>query len=240
MIGKLKALVFGLLFIPLLNPGYTQIDLELVQADSLFISQKYTEAFDIYHQVFLTEKVTESMLVKMAFIKEGLGDDVQALYYLDQYYSLTADKSILLKMEELANANRLNGYKVEDKDFFMNLTSLYGWQIQVTLISICVFLLFFSFRSKKKKRLPIGVPALQVILLAVVLVLSNNWLQSDTGIIQSPTLLMSGPSAGSEPVGWVNEGHKINVLDKFDVWTKISWESGHAYIRNSKLLTSNK
>lgn len=240
MIGKLKAIGFGLFFISLLSLSSAQNNSPLARADSLFIAQKYTEAFDVYHEVFLTEKVTESMLVKMAFIKEGLGDDVQALYYLDQYYNLTADKSILLKMEELANANSLNGYKVEDKDFLMNFTSLYGWQIQLTLISICVFLLFFSFQSKKKNRLPIGVPVLQILLLGAILVLSNNWLQSDTEIIQSPTLLMSGPSAGSEPVGWVNEGHKIRVLDKSDVWTKISWEDNHAYIRNSKLLTSSK
>ena len=238
MIGKLKAVLFGFLFISLLNTSLAQVKSRLAKADSLFVGQKYTEAFDIYRDVFLTGDVTESMLVKMAFIKEGLGDDVQALYYLDQYYNLTADKSILLKMEELANTNGLNGYDVEDKDFFLNFMNLYSRQIQLTLMSVCVFLLFFSFRSKKKNRLPIGVPVLQVILLLMVLTLSNNWIQSDTEIIQSPTLLMSGPSAGSEPVGWVNEGHKIRVLGKSDVWTKISWQDDHAYIRNSKLISS--
>ena len=120
MIGNLKAITFYLFFISLGSPSMAQSNYRLSTADSLFIKQKYTEAFAIYNEVFKSGKVSESMLVKMSFIKEGLGDNVQALYFLDQYYNLTADKSVLLKMQELADENDLNGYSVGDKEFFLN------------------------------------------------------------------------------------------------------------------------
>ncbi len=235
MIGNLKILIFCTLFVSLLSSSFAQTKEQISMADSLFINQKYTEAFDIYEEIFLAGNISESMFLKMAFIKEGLGDYVQSLYYLDQYYNLTADKSVLLKMQELAEENGLGGYDVGDKDFFMNFLNLYRSEIQIGLLVICVFLLVFSYQSKKKNHLPVGVPVLQVLLLAVLLIVSNDWLQKDTEIIQIPTLLMSGPSAGSEPIGWVVEGHKIEVLDRSEVWTKISWKNEEAYIRNSKL-----
>ena len=235
MIGNIKAIVLYLLFIALSSSSLALSNEQLDTADSLFLKQKYTEAFAIYTAIFTAGDITESMLVKMAFIKEGLGDYVKALYYLDQYYNVTADKSVLVKMQELANENELNGYRVEDKDFFLNFLNLYWLELQLVLLAISVFLLVFTYQSRKKKRLPFGVPILQLIVLAVFLILSNDWMQTDTTIIQSPTLLMSGPSAGAEPIGWVNKGHKIVVLDELEVWTKIQWKDGDAYIRNSKL-----
>ena len=44
------------------------------------------------------------MLLKMAYIQEGLNHVGQALYYLNLYYLASKDKSVLGKMEELANA----------------------------------------------------------------------------------------------------------------------------------------
>lgn len=235
MIKKLKTLFFYPFFIFIFSTSSAQTEGSLSLADSLFVKTKYTEAFAIYTTVFSSSKATESMLLKMAFIKEGLGDYVQSLYYLDQYYNLTFDKSVLIKMQELANENSLKGYDFEDKDFFLNFLHFHWIEIQLGLVAISIFLLAFIYQSRKRKRMPMGMPVLQLIVLAVFLILSNNWVEKDTAIITSPTLLMSGPSAGAEPVGWVNEGHKVDVIDESDVWTKIQWETNDAYIRNSKL-----
>jgi len=235
MIGNLKPIIFTLLLTTIFGWSFAQSNEALDKADSLFKEQKYTEAFDIYSDVFSAGNMTESMLVKMAFIKEGLGDNVQALYYLEQYYGVTSDKSVLLKMQELATAGGLNGYEVADKDFMLNFLSLYRLEIQIGLVLVSAFLLAFAYQSRKKKRMPVGIPILQIIILVSFLVISNDWLGKDTAIIQSSTLLMSGPSAGAEPVGWVNEGHRIEVLDESDVWTKIQWKEGEAFIRKSKL-----
>lgn len=235
MIGNFIPPLRYVFFVCLWNASLAQSNGQLATADSLFTQQKYTEALDMYTDIFSARNVTESMLIKMAFIEEGLGDYVQALYYFDQYYKLTADKSVLLKMQELAEENKLNGYRVEDKDFFLNLLNLYLLEIQLTLLLVSIFLLVFTYQFRKKRRMPIGMSMLQLIVLLTLLMLSNSWIQQDTKIIQSPTLLMSGPSAGAEPVGWVNEGHKVDIVDKFEMWTKIRWESTDVYIRNSKL-----
>jgi len=63
-------------------------DIEL--ADSLFNQQKYTQSFEIYNRILKTDNLTSpAMLLKMAYIKEGLGDYSNALYYLNLYYLQT-------------------------------------------------------------------------------------------------------------------------------------------------------
>jgi hypothetical protein len=53
------------------------------------------------------------MLLKMAFVKEGLGDYSNALYYLNLYYLKTYDKKVLKKMENLAERyHKLEGYEL--------------------------------------------------------------------------------------------------------------------------------
>jgi len=39
----------------------------------------------------------------MAYIKEGLGQHGDALYYLNLHYIHTADREVLLKMEQIAD-----------------------------------------------------------------------------------------------------------------------------------------
>ncbi|MGB3465691.1 MAG: hypothetical protein WBA74_10490, partial [Cyclobacteriaceae bacterium] len=53
----------------------------LTTADSLFQAKKYTESFELYEQIIVEDMAySPAMLLKMAFIKEGLGDYSNALY----------------------------------------------------------------------------------------------------------------------------------------------------------------
>jgi uncharacterized protein YgiM (DUF1202 family) len=75
---------------------------ELVKADSLFEQKKYTESFDLYEQILDEEQLASpKMLLKMAFIKEGLGDYSRALYFLNVYYQ----KVILINVLNYSNVN---------------------------------------------------------------------------------------------------------------------------------------
>lgn len=210
---------------------------QLKKADSLFMAKKYTSAFDLYASAYSDGQASPAMLLKMAFIKEGLGDDTQALYYLNKYYSVTADRAVLTKMQELANENQLSGYEVEDRHFFLNALTKYHLVIQLTLVAIILLLTVVIIRSKPKGELPIGVPVIQILLLAVLLTVSNKWLLPKQAIITEATFLMSAPSAASEPIGHVQNGHLVEIIGRTEAWTCIKWEGKDVYVRHAKLRT---
>jgi len=207
----------------------------LEKADSLFNTQKYTEAFGIYDSIFRSGKATDAMLLKMAFIREGLDDYTGTLYYLDQYYQLTADKQVLYKMEELAKAHGLKGYQVDDRRFFLNILQSYQSQIMLALTAVIVVLFFGMYMLRRKGSNVWGLAMVMVLLCLALAFLVNGGLQENRALIDKQALLMSGPSAASEPVERVNRGHRVEILDETEVWAEIRWEDRTVYIRNSKI-----
>ncbi len=47
---------------------------------------------------------------------------------------------------------------------------------------------------------------------------------------------MNGPSAGASVISIVRDGHRVQVLGKEDVWLKVQWGEGVAYIKENNLL----
>src|SRR5690348_1763124 len=74
---------------------------KIKQADSLFQAKQYTQSLALYQSVFNEKKYSPAMLLKMAYIQEGLGKIGQTLYYLRLYYLASDDEQALHKMEEL-------------------------------------------------------------------------------------------------------------------------------------------
>src|SRR5688500_9317335 len=104
-----------ILFLLALSVGsqqaYSQPTNQLQKADSLFAQHQYTEAFKIYQQLLhRQEKYSPQMLLKMAFIQEGLKNYTQALYFLHLYHTKYPSRLALRKIEELARAHKLTGY----------------------------------------------------------------------------------------------------------------------------------
>jgi hypothetical protein len=234
MIAKFKVSILLLLFFTSFL-AVASASSDLSKADSLFFNKKYTEAFEVYTSLQENSSVSASMLLKMAFIKEGLGDYTSSLYYLYNYYQLTNDRAVLVKMSELADKKSLSGYTVEDKHFFINGINKYLTEIQLLLAFTLLFLTLYAYRSKEKKELPIGVPVIQLVLAVVLLAVTNGWFQPNQAIIKDNTFLMSAPSAASEPIGPITKGHLVEVLEQTDVWTKVRWNEEEVFLRKSKL-----
>jgi hypothetical protein len=90
---KYKFLLF--LLFSILTALDSNADPILFEADSLFRSKKYTESKSIYSEITTTGKASPSLLLKLAYIDEGLGDYVQALFHLNNYYSMTSNQQAL-------------------------------------------------------------------------------------------------------------------------------------------------
>lgn len=211
---------------------------QLAHADSLFKLQKYTESFEIYEQLLNAQnEASPQMLMKMAYIKEGLGDYSQALVYLNKYYLQTSDKRAQNKMEELASEHSLKGYALSDTTFFKGLLNKHFTTFNVLLFGIALFLigivLYRKFKSGSNAT-PYAVSA--VVVLLVFFWVMNFELSEDQGIItENHAYLMTGPSAGADLVEVVQKGHRLRILDEEGIWVKVDWNGQEAYIRSKMI-----
>lgn len=207
-------------------------------ADSLFNQKKYTQSFDLYSEIYATnDKVSPAMLLKMAFVKEGLGDYANALYYLNLYYLKTYDKKVLKKMETLAEEHKLSGYEYDDAEFFLNIYQKY--QLQIDLFVISLVLLIFGillYQKRKLKQLSPFTAYSYIALLVLLFILNNFAREQQKAIISTDRVyLMKGPSPGADVVDIVSYGHRVNILGHQDVWVEISWDDKSVYVKEFNL-----
>ena len=209
----------------------------LSQADSLYDKKQYTQSLEQYREILAQHEYTPAMLLKMAYVEEGLNHPGKALYYLNLYYLASADKGALEKMEELATKFNLDGYETSDADLALSFYHDYHQDISFTLAAIAIFCmaLVIFFRSKGKRSIVAGTVVL--FLLALMIVHVNLGEQISTGIIGEPnTYLLDGPSAGASVVSVVGEGHKFEIVGKVDVWYKVKWNDNTAFVKDHSLL----
>jgi tetratricopeptide (TPR) repeat protein len=208
-------------------------------ADSLFNQQKYTQSFEIYNRILKTDNLTSpAMLLKMAYIKEGLGDYSNALYYLNLYYLQTHNKRALRKMEDLAKKYNLQGYKYTDMEFFMNIFYRYYSAIVYSLSGLVLILIGYIVYKKLQLKTNPGFSLFYLlIVVAILFYVVNFGKRYQKGIIISQdTYLMAGPSSGSKLIAIADLGHRVHVLGKEDVWVKVEWEGSTAYIKENNIL----
>lgn len=209
---------------------------KLAQADSLFKAKQYTQSLDIYEELLLAKQHSPAMLLKMAFIQEGLGVTSMGLYYLNLYYLATGDEQTLAKMQELAAKNRLEGYQNPEADRFHYHVSKYGYLVSLLLASVMVFALAWIYFQKQRNIKPVGAVAMLVVFMLLLTANVNFPLKDSTVIITSGnTYLMNGPSAGAGVVGVVNEGNKLRLLARQDVWLKVQWFDQPVYVKENRV-----
>ncbi len=232
---RLALLGFFLLSITALSYGAENQSL-LAKADSLYQVKKYTEAFQQYQELFEQNQGSAAMLARMAFIKEGLGDYANALYFLSLYYNQTLDKKVLSKMRELAEKHELTGYEYSDSAFITGQAKKYRYELLITLVFISLILTFYIYRKKKHQEQPVTSAIFQLVTVLFAIALINNFFFHNYGIVsQGNTLLMSGPSAGAEPVEIIDKGHKLRLVQPDEVWSKVIWNDQEVFIRSKNL-----
>jgi hypothetical protein len=233
------SLIFFMAIIPALH-AQSASEL-LAQADELFEQKKYTEAYAVYLEIFEEhQKVSPEMLVKMAFIVEGLDDYSLALYYLNLYYRHTSDKSALRKMESLAKDHRLSGYEFNDFELLANFYHKHYTHIVYIFLALSLLWFALIYRSVRKgSNKPVGLAVGYVLILGVLFYLINFGNASSRGIITNEAFLMDGPSAAANLVDVAKRGNRIKIVDKDDVWLKIKWDNRRAFIRKNNVVTLN-
>ncbi len=230
----LKILV--LILIPLAMRGQNNAILQ--KADSLFSAKQYTQSFRLYDSLLHDKKYSPAMLLKMAYIKEGL-DQPSALYYLSLYHQATDDEQTLTKMEELADKYHLEGYKPTAQSQLNAWISKNSDSIKWVIATVLFF--FFAWVVfQKKQNESVMVPAFFMVITAIGLAWFINLGEPKPLVMvaQSRVYLMSGPSAGASVVDVLEEGHRLSVSGEKDVWLRVSWREKEAFIKKSNTIST--
>ncbi|HLW19830.1 MAG TPA: hypothetical protein VKX33_05885 [Cyclobacteriaceae bacterium] len=199
----------------------------------MFNSKNYQEALVIYESILHQDQsYSPAMLLKMAFISEGVGDFSKTILYLSKYYDHNPSPQIPNKIKELTNQNSLSGYSVTDREQFLSILT----KNSQTITSTLGLLLLVSLIALVLKGFQKGYFITSLVLIGAVF-LSNNFLeQPETGLITgNPSLIMSKPSAGGDLIRQVGPGHRIVIKSSVDIWYKIEWENREAYVKKNQI-----
>ena len=209
----------------------------LKMADSLFQAKRYTQSLEHYEEILRQRQYTPAMLLKMAFINEGLNQIGSAMYYLSLYHTATHDKAVVRKMDELATRFDLEGYETTDAGRFWAFYLENHLYVSVLLTALT--LLAVSFMYHRRMRLHTRPTGSAIAVASLVFVLSFHQYygsQRTRGITAQPTTyLMAGPSAGASVLEVIGDGHRVEVIGKKDVWLKIQWEDEVAYVKENSV-----
>jgi hypothetical protein len=206
-------------------------------ADSLFRSKQYTQSLDLYQSIFNNKEYSPSMLLKMAYIQEGLGKIGLTLYYLKLYHLASNDEQALNKMEELAGKFKLTGYESNDASRMQLMFNKNRMNLQIGLLCVLliVSVMYYWQRSKDKK--PWAVSFIIFFVAATILYLNNSSSFKSVIVKNDRTYLMAGPSAGASVLSVMGEGNQLEALEQTDVWLKVKWLDKIAYVKTNSILT---
>ncbi|WP_366938378.1 SH3 domain-containing protein [Algoriphagus sp.] len=208
---------------------------DIERADSLFQIRSYKEAMEIYQQNYQLGIYSPAMLLKMSFISEGIGDKELATLYLSKYYDLSPNTQTISKIKNLTGQSNLVGYEVSDAERFILFLVEYKEILVGTLaVFLLISLIMLWINGSKVPEARYYWPSFFLIILIFI---TNNFLNAPrTALItQSPTIIVSKPSAGGEFVDRVEPGHRVKIKSSKDIWFEVEWKNRTAYIKKDNV-----
>lgn len=201
----------------------------------MFQQRSYKEAMEIYHMNYQLGIYSPSMLLKMAFISEGIGDNENATLYLSKYYDLSPNPQTITKIKSLTGQSELVGYEVSDgMRFVLFLVEFKEIIVGALTLSLIITLIFLWSKGNKLTEARFYWPS--VILIALIFITNNFLKAQNTALVtNSPTMIVSKPSAGGEMVDLVEPGHRVKIRSSKDIWYEVEWKDKIAYIRKDNV-----
>ena len=237
--GFLKILLPVVLLIFISHTSYSQVSsYRLKTADSLFNAKLYFQSLEHYQEILKQNQYTPSMLLKMAFIEEGLEHIGKAMYYLNLYYLATQDETALEKIGELAQKYGLEGYEITQASRALSFYHKNHIFISGAIAAVMIFFASLAFYTRTKlKRKPFVLFTFLALTAAVFVGHLFYGEQLTPAIVSNPeTYIMNGPSAGASVIDIIKDGHRVEIVGRNDVWLRVRWNGEVAYIRENSLL----
>lgn len=237
-----KLCLFLCLFCMLGVSCYSQTyRIQIQQADSLFAMGNFTASLKMYEQILSQSgKASPGILLKTAYIYEGLADYTQALYYLSLYYRYKPSQQAVDHMKDIASRHQLKGYEFKDVDFFLILYERYYVYIAAILLLICLLLLASLIGRKLRRHYVPARHILGLILFLIIVFLFLNikfrYKSGKAIIAQDNVYLMGAPSAGATLISILPKGHRLDIISREDIWLQVAWNEQTAFVRQQNVL----
>ena len=209
-----------------------------IAADSLWKQGDFKKALRNYQLLLKQEsKASPTLLLKMANCAASLRNYPAEIYYLNLCYQIAPSKSLQEQIRILANQYNLQGYNFSDLDLILQ----YYYQIDDAVVlaglALSLLLVIAMFKSRLQKKQLVYYPLIFLICIIGFAVANNIQTINQKAIIAfNNSLLMEGPSAASNNLTKVSQGHRVTITAKNDVWYKITWLNNTAYIHSKNLL----
>lgn len=236
-IHKISLIIIGSI---LFSGNLFSSDINLKKADSLFNLKIYTEAKVIYDSLFYKKKMySESMLLKMALIEEGLENYEKSIYYLSEYQSIKKNESAEDRILKIADNYNLEGYKENDFEYLQNNFQKNRYLIIMSLlISIILIFTFNVIRTLKNKKNPILKTLFYTLIVLLIITININL--PKYGIVYfENTFIMEEPSSGSDVYKLVKKGDKLKITNEISVWYEIKINNKKRYVRKKNIKIIN-
>lgn len=186
---------------------------------------------EIYQSNFQLGVYSPSMLLKMAFISEGIGDSEKATLYLSKYYDLSPNPQTITKIKTLTGQKELIGYEVSDSTRFLVFLVEYR-EIMVGSLTLFLIMSLIFLWSNGKKLIEARFYWPSILLITLIFFINNFLKAPSTALVtSSPTLIRNKPTAGGEPIDLVEPGHRVKILSSKDIWYEIEWKEKIAYLK---------
>jgi hypothetical protein len=234
----MRSLLFVIIIILAANrPASASPSASLAKADSLFRLRQFTQSFDLYHSLWHQKKYTPAMLLKMAYIQEGLGHLSQSLFFLTLYYNVSHDAATLTKIQEVATRHSLQGYTPTETARVAAFLQEHSTRITAALLAFIALLTAAELYAKRKNRRVVPWAIAQFVAIALLIAHQQLATPPAEGIVAAPsTYLMRGPSAAAPVIGIIGEGHQLEITGHRDVWVKVKWMEREAFVKRNALL----
>ncbi|WP_022826129.1 SH3 domain-containing protein [Hymenobacter norwichensis] len=232
-----KLFLFFLIWFGFFQPTTAQkVSTELVRADSAFDAGAYQLAYRYYRGLIRQEDVASPrVLLRMAYVQEGLGHYPAALYYLNMALARQPRLATWRKMADLARTQRLTGYpETWQQDLQLTFRRYYYLGLQALLIGAVVGGTLLIIRRQHITRGWWVTYSVYLLLTGVYLNLLGT--ERAALVMQPRAALMAGPSAGAAWLTTTTAGDRLVVLGQQDTWYQVQWQGQEAYIRTQDLL----
>ncbi|UOG73483.1 hypothetical protein MTX78_15265 [Hymenobacter tibetensis] len=232
-----KLLLFFLIQSWFSQPATAQnVNSALVKADSAFDAGAYQAAYGQYRKLLRQEGlVSPRVLLRMAYVQEGLGHYPAALYYLHMVLVRQPRLATWRKMAEMARNQRLTGYpETWRQDLQLTFRRYYYLGLQILLIGAVIGGTLLVVRRHQVTRGWWVTYGSYLLLTAVYLNLLGT--ERAALVVRPRAALMAGPSAGAAWLTTATTGDRLLVQDQQDTWYQVQWQGQEAYIRAQDLL----
>jgi tetratricopeptide (TPR) repeat protein len=205
------------------------------EADKAYNLNQFDRAEPVYQNLLEKKRLTSPrILLKLATMEETRGNIPQTLYYLNLLYTLQPDESVRTRMESLARQYQLDGYDMDEWDFFRKLLrrfSVYLFGAFVFGIALLVFaLLYRRYKGKPLRLLPLTI-ILMLVLASAALNLDVRY--GKAIVITGKAAFMDDASAASSLLGMIPPGTRLTVIGESDAWMRVVYKDKQGFVNRN-------